>query len=357
MMRPSVLAGGALLAVSLVAGVAAQAPSPLATSPFESYLELLRQQAGIPAISAAVVQNGEIVWERGLGFQNVDARLRATPDTPYPISNLSAALAATLVLQCVDERRVFLDDPAATYGVPLPEGGATVRQLLTHAEPSPGGDTFRYDPDRFAQLGRVVETCVPQPYRKTIAVRLLEFLAMKDSVPGRDVQDEAVVEQNLFAPSVQQRYKDVLDRVALPYKVDKKGRSSRNTELAVETLSASAGVVSTVRDLARFDAALDSSLLMREDTLEAAWTNAVGRDRLPLPTGLGWFVQKYNGQTIVWQYGQTANAYSSLMLKIPAKRLTLILLANSDGLSSYFDLASGDVSKSLFAVLFLRLFA
>ena len=76
-----------------------------------------------------------------------------------------------------------------------------------------------------------------------------------------------------------------------------------------------------------------------------------------MPTGLGWFVQKYNGQTIVWQFGQTTNAYSSLMLKIPAKRLTLILLANSDGLSSYFDLASGDVTKSLFAVLFLRLFA
>ena len=37
---------------------------------------------------------------------------------------------------------------------------------------------------------------------------------MKDSVPGRDVQDEAVVAQNLFAASVQQRYKDVLDRMA-----------------------------------------------------------------------------------------------------------------------------------------------
>jgi CubicO group peptidase (beta-lactamase class C family) len=139
--------------------------------------------------------------------------------------------------------------------------------------------------------------------------------------------------------------------------VDKKGRSSRNTEVLPENLSASAGIVSTVRDLARFDAALDSGLLLREETLAAAWTNAVGQDRLPMPTGLGWFVQKYNGETIVWQYGQTTNAYSSLMLKIPAKRLTLILLANSDGLSSYFDLASGDVTKSLFAVLFLRLFA
>jgi len=357
MMRPSVLAGGALLAVSLVSGIAAQAQSPLATSPFESYLELLRQQAGIPAISAAIVQNGEVVWERGLGYQNLDARIRATSDTPYPISNLSGSLAATLVLQCVEERRVVLDEAAATYGVSLPDAGATVRQLLTHTAPASSGESFHYDPDRFAQLGRVVETCVPQPYRKTIAVRLLEFLAMKDSVPGRDVQEDAVVTQNLFAAAVQQRYKDVLERVAIPYRVDKKGRASRNTDLLPENLSASAGVVSTVRDLARFDAALDSGLLLREETLAAAWTNAVGRDRLAIPTGLGWFVQKYNGQTIVWQFGQTPGGYSSLMLKIPAKRLTLILLANSDGLSSYFDLASGDVTKSLFAVLFLRLFA
>jgi CubicO group peptidase (beta-lactamase class C family) len=357
MMRAPVLAGSVLLAASLAVGVAAQSQSPLATSPFESYLDLLRQQAGIPAISAAIVQNGEIVWERGLGFQNLDTRLRATPDTPYPVSNLSANLAATLILQCVEERRVFLDDPAAVYGVALPDATVTVRQLLTHAAPSGSGETFRYDPDRYAQLGRVVETCVPQPYRKTVAVRLLEFLAMKDSVPGRDVLDEPVVAQNLFAASVQDRYRDVLDRVAIPYRVDKKGRSSRNTELLPETLSASAGVVSTVRDLARFDAALDSALLVRDETLAAAWTNAIGRDRLTLPTGLGWFVQKYNGETVVWQFGQTTGAYSSLMLKIPAKRLTLILLANSDGLSSYFDLASGDITKSLFAVLFLRLFA
>jgi CubicO group peptidase (beta-lactamase class C family) len=357
MMRVPVLAGAAVLAVSLGAGVAAQSTSPLATSPFESYLELLRQQAGIPAISAAIVQNGEIAWERGFGFQNVETRLRATPDTPYPIADLSATLAATLVLECAEQRRLTLDDPAAGYGVSLPETGATIRQILSHTSAAPPGDTFHYDPDRFGQLARVVETCVPQPYRKTLAVRLLERFAMKDSVPGRDVQGEAVGSQNLFATSVMERYKDVIDRVAVPYKVDKKGRSSRLPVDPLEGISASTGIVSTVRDLARFDAALDSTLLLREETLAAAWTSAVGRDRTPLPAGLGWFVQKYNGETIVWHFGMSPNGYSSLLLKVPAKRLTLILLANSDGLSSYFDLASGDVTKSLFAVLFLRLFA
>ena len=104
-----------------------------------------------------------------------------------------------------------------------------------------------------------------------------------------------------------------------------------------------------MRDLARFDAALDSLLLLREDTLAAAWTGTIGRDKV-LPTGLGWFVQKYNGETVVWQFGMMTNGYSSLILKLPARRLTLILLANSDGLSSPFDLPSGDVTKSLFAV-------
>ena len=44
--------------------------SVLTASPFESYLESLRAQAGIPGMSAALVQNGQIVWERGFGFQN-----------------------------------------------------------------------------------------------------------------------------------------------------------------------------------------------------------------------------------------------------------------------------------------------
>jgi hypothetical protein len=75
-----------------------------------------------------------------------------------------------------------------------------------------------------------------------------------------------------------------------------------------------------------------------------------------MPTGLGWFVQNYNGQTIYWQFGSTPGAYSSLIVKIPSRDLTLILLANSDGLSEPFSLQNGDVNASVFAKAFLRLF-
>ena len=76
----------------------------------------------------------------------------------------------------------------------------------------------------------------------------------------------------------------------------------------------------------------------------------------PLPTGLGWFVQAYNSEPIAWQFGVVENAYSSLIVKVPNRRLTLILLANSDGLTAPFALEAGDVTTSIFARTFLQAF-
>jgi hypothetical protein len=51
------------------------------------------------------------------------------------------------------------------------------------------------------------------------------------------------------------------------------------------------------------------------------------------------------------------NASSSLVMTLPRRGMTLILLANSHGLVRPFPLADGEVSVSPFARLFLSLFA
>ena len=329
--------------------------SVLTASPFESYLESLRAQAGIPGMSAALVQNGQIVWERGFGFQNQEARIRATPDTPYPIADISQTLASVLVLQCAEQRRLRIDDALRLHGGTVPELSATLRQILSHTSAGAPAGSFHYDPERYSQLTPVVESCVPQPYRKSVAVHVLERLAMRDSVPGRDLADRAVLTEPLFADGVLDRYQRVLERMAIPYKVDKRGRLTR-TELSVEGINAASGLVTTVRDFARFDAALDEAVLLSEETLGVAWSNATTAEQTTLPTGLGWFVQTYKGEPVVWHFGLITNGYSSLVVKLPSRHLTFILFANSDGLSAPFQLDSGDVTRSIFATLFLRLF-
>lgn len=332
-------------------------PAPIAIAPtFETYLEALRIQAGIPGISAAIVKDGQIAWERGFGYQNLESRIPATPDTPYPVADISQTVAATLVLQCVEERHLELDVPVSRYG-PTIEGApaATLRQLLSHTSSTAAGDTFKYDAERFAVLTQVIEHCIPQPYRKSVAHRLLERLAMKDSVPGRDLRDPAVVGEGTYEPAVLERYAHVLERMAIPYRLDKR-RPVRSDAIYADGINASDGIISTVRDLARFDAAIDDLILLKDVTLAVAWTPGVSKDRTPLPMGLGWFSQSYRGEPVVWHFGVVSGSYSSLIIKLPARRATLILLANTDGLTGPYQLQLGDVTRSIFANVFLRLF-
>ena len=321
----------------------------------DAYLEALRQQAGIPGMSAAIVRDGVILWEKGYGFQNLQTRERATPATPYLIGDASETLAAVLLLQCVEVRRLDLDTPLGEYGIDIPERTSTLRDILSHRQAA-GDVDFVYSPQRYSQLTAVMEWCAPQPYRKSVSHRIINRLAMIDTVPGTDLKDPNVVQDlaDLYDKSELDRYRRVLDRMAVGYKVEARNRADR-TELASMQISASGGLVSTVRDLAKLDGALDTRLLLLDDTLAQAWNPAIGAHGTPIPTGLGWFVQYYNNQRIVWHFGLVPNAYSSLIVKVPERNLTFILLANSDKLVAPFQLSSGDVSRSLFASLFLKL--
>lgn len=363
MRRRILIAGIAILATVVLrtAAPSAQQPSPLFTQGgsipvLDSYLEALRQQAGIPGMAATVLKDGVTVWEKGYGFANTATRERVTPDTPFMVGDMSGTLAAVLLLQCVELRRIGLDDPVSRFGLSTPEPTATLRGLLTHTTADGGrggGDPFLYSPDRYSHLTELMEWCAPQP--KSVSHRVLNRLAMRDSVPGTDLVDaELPLPEGLFAEDELARYRSVLQRIAVPYKVTGRTRADR-MELPIATMSASGGLVSTVRDLVRLDRALDDRIMLLDDTLAAAWNPNVDRAGQATPMGLGWFVQFHRNERVVWHFGHVPNAYSSLILKLPAKGITFILLANSDGLSNSFQLPAGDVTRSVFASVFLKL--
>jgi CubicO group peptidase (beta-lactamase class C family) len=317
---------------------------------FERYLESLRQQAGIPGLSAVIVQDGRIAWEAGLGHADLERNLPARPDTPYPIADLTQTFASVLLLQCAERGSLVLDDPLARWSVPA---NATIRQTLAHAT-TPSASGFRYDPAQFSLLTLPVEACGGVSARRRVALDVFERLGMFDSVPGLDLATPTPASTAVFSRAQLDRYASVLSRLAQPYRVDRRGKATRSDDPS-KRIDASTGLISTARDLFRYDAALDDRVLLHDDALQAMWSNvsATGSVR---PTGLGWFVQSYNGQQLIWHFGYAPDAYSSLILKVPGKRLTLIVLANSDGLSAPFELSRGDVTSSLFAATFLRLF-
>ena len=318
---------------------------------FTRYLEPLRIQAGIPGLSAAIASNGRIVWEGGFGFADVEARVAAAPHTPYRIASVTKTATSTLLLQCVEEGRLNLDAPMRTYTTAVPDAGATVRHVLAMASDAAAGSTYRYDGDRFSALTAVVEACTGEPYRVALTRRILDRAGMSDSVPGQDLEAATAASAAFDAPTLT-RYRAVLARIAKPYLVDANNRPSLS-DYPPKGINASAGLVSTVRDLARYDAAIDAHVLLAPATQLIAWTPfrlASGRDA---PYALGWFAQSTAAGRAVWHYGQWPT-FSSLLLKLPERGVTLILLANSSGLSSRFPLAAGDVMVSPFARAFIE---
>lgn len=340
-----------LVSVSLQPEIRAQQQN-LTLGLFERNLEQLRQESGIPGISAAIVQRGEVVWHRGLGMADVERSIDARSDTPYPVGDLTQTFAATLVLQRIERADFELTDRMRRWLTTFSEQDpTTVQQVLMHT--STGG--FRYDPSRFAQLTPVIEYYAQLPFRKVLAKEILDRLAMRDSVPGHDMESPSAVDLPFYDQDDLDRYASVVRRLAVPYRVDARRRATRS-DYPPRSITAGTGLISTVLDLARFDAALDGGVLLTRPAMEAMWAPPAAVNGTRVPTGLGWFLQPYNGELLIWHFGESRDSFSSLMLKAPSRNLTLILLANSDGLSAPFSLGAGDVTTSLFARLFLRVF-
>jgi CubicO group peptidase (beta-lactamase class C family) len=346
----ALLVGLAIAMMPLAVGTAA--PDSLLYARLESYLEALRVQAGIPGLSAAIVGDTDIVWERGFGRQDLSRGIAALPDTPFHIDGLSQTLTAMLVLQCVEQGRLSLDEPVGNHDPGTQDPGATIRQVLSHTSPGAFGESFTYRPERLESLRDAIRDCTGDSYRETLA-NLLDRLAMKDSVPGPDAVTLAPPSEGTPDPTTALRYSGVLARLTTSYLVSEPGQASPLQHPAT-TITTTSGLVSTVRDLAQFDVALKQGLLLAPDTLALAWSRPAAPGPQELPHGLGWFVQTYNGQPVVWQFG-VSEASSAFVVTLPTRSLTMILLANSDGLVKPFALGSGDVLTSPFARVFLGL--
>lgn len=321
---------------------------------FADYVEAFRTQIGIPGLSAAIVGRSEVLWERGFGFQDVAHALQMRPDTPVQIDGLTQVFTATTVLRCVEENRLSLDDPIGRYKKDAPEPGATIRQLLTHTT---GTSTlsFSYRPDRIDAVAAAVKACTDDSFRETTA-NMLERLAMVNSIPGPDVLALVPPAEGIPTPSERIAYATVLEHLAVPYFVDGSRRAVQ-AQFAASTLTPSAGLISSVHDYTQFDLALRNGILLEDDTLASSWRPPVDGAGKPLPHAIGWFVQYYNGEPVVWQFGTGGDAgSSSMVVMLPSRRISLVMMANSTGLAKSFVLEKGDVTTSPFARIFLSLF-
>ena len=321
---------------------------------FEAELEHLRQVLKIPGMSAAIVHNQELVWARGFGYADLENRIAATPDTPYHLASVTKPIAATIIMQLVEEGVLDLDDPVSRYGVHL-ESQGTVRvwHLLTHTSEGVPGSRFDYDGERYALLGRVIEGASGKPFGELLSERILGRLGMTHTAPNPSWGWRGFM-ATLGLGQHYGNFARVYAELAKPYQFD----ASYNIVPGRYSLhfSPAAGLLSSVADLAKFDIALDQNLLVRPETKEQMFTPALSNTGLELPYGLGWELERYKDLRLIRHGGRWPPSVSALYLKVPEENLTFIILANTDNLSTPHPMGEGDVLLSTVALAFYETF-
>jgi CubicO group peptidase (beta-lactamase class C family) len=164
---------------------------------------------------------------------------------------------------------------------------------------------------------------------------------------------QSAINAAIITEKHRQRFDTVLKTLAQPYTLD---REFKPTKIRYpEGFSTSAGLMSTVLDMAKYDIAIDQNKFLTKETQQLAFTPTRSTTGEELPYGLGWFTQNYKGTKLLWHYGfWTGN--SSFILKVPERNMTFIIMANSDNLSRPTDLGSGDGLSSPVGLAFLKTF-
>lgn len=328
---------------------------------FLEILDGLRQDANIPGLSIAVVKDQAILLAAGLGYANVEEEILATAETPYDIASVAKPITAVVALRLVERDLLDLDRPIADYSewagfcasfsqqpsifardLRCEPPSHTLRHLLSHTATRTPGMHFAYNPILYSWASRPIMAITAAPF-------------------------SSLVEEHVFVPAGMQMSarkhrnlplrEDLARQQAQPYRIDDSGAAHRAPGRRPQGDGAAGGVVSTALDLARFDIALDQAELVTAKSRAAMMTATRLVDGRKVPYGLGWYVQEYEGQTLVWHSGWWEDAWSALYLKIPAEDLTFIVLANSEGIWWGNPLDEAAVEDSAFAQAFLEAFA
>jgi CubicO group peptidase (beta-lactamase class C family) len=320
----------------------------------EKQLEDLRQLLRIPGLSAIVVKDQKVLWAKGFGFADLEKRIPATPDTLYHVASLTKTFAATLLMQLVEQKKLDLNEPMSHYSTDFADDSVRIKHLLSHTSQGTPGERYQYSGNRYDYLTAVLEKKTGQSFRELMVQTFLDPLQMSGSVPSHDVVDDANKWSTTLGKDNLDRYRTNLTKLAQPYSLYGDGEIIR-APYPPKGIGAAAGLLSTVFDMAKFDAAIDRHTFLKLETQNIAWTSFNSNAGQPLPHGLGWFVRNYHGLKLIWHYGHWGTGFSATYLKVPDKNLSLILLANTEALSDPF-YSTGGIETNALACAFLRLF-
>ena len=344
----STISTAILVCLPIVTSAQLIEPSADALARLDATIETHLATTNTPGAVAAVVSHGDVVHLRTYGLANVELSVPVSDESLFEIGSISKQFVTAAVMLMNEEGKIALDDPIHAYLPYLPGEwiGVTVRQLMNHTSGIPDYEEIRtYDVYRFRLtpeeviriahsrpmdfepgtgryysntgyflLSMIVERIDGQPLGKVLQRRIFEPLEMNDT---RLADPEAIIPNR-----------------AAGYWVNKAGELiNRNPTETTSTLGAG-GLLSSVADLATWDAALYGDEFLSAESKKELWTPAILPNGENTEYGLGWRVTPYFGIPSQSHSGQVAG-FNTNFSRFPEQGFAVIVFMNRYLVSSF----------------------
>lgn len=319
------------LIILIVAAVIAHADK------VDDFVKAEMQRQHISGVSIAIVKDGKIIKAEGYGLANVELNIPARPETVYQIGSVSKQLVAAGILLLMQEGKLSLDDKLSKFldGTPETWKEITVRHLLTHTSgiirEAPG-----FHPHKIQDDAEVIKTAYPLPLRFAPGEKweycnvgyfsLAEIIRKVSGKPWGDYLND-----KLFQPLGMNATRTTTTTEIVPNRADGyvwRDGKYRNADIFF-ALRPSGAFLSTVLDLAKWDAALYSDQLFKPATREQMWTPVKLNSGAAHPYGFGWELDAVNGHKRV-HHGGSLPGFRAMLARYPDDKLTVIVLTNAD---------------------------
>ena len=295
----------------------------------------LREQ-NIPGLALAIVKDGKVVKAQGYGYADLDRKVPVTPDTVLKIASVSKQFIATGIMLLVQRGKLSVGDPVSKHigDAPAAWKGITIRHLLTHTaglvREAPGVDISTLQPDidviRKAYAAPLHFAPGEKYQYSNVGYFILGEIIRR--VSGRAWAD--YIEENVFKPSAMMSTFPTNTTVKIANRaigyVD-----NDNPRRAPEwkALRPSGGFLSTVLDLAKWDAVLYTDQVLTEASRREMWTPVRLNDGTTSGYGYGWQLATNRRRTQVYHGGGGPGARTSFT-RFLEDRLSIIVLINMD---------------------------
>jgi D-alanyl-D-alanine carboxypeptidase len=322
-------------------GSTAAPPTPAESAAIDSFVLQTMKTRRIPGVAVAVVNQGTVVYQKAFGVANLETETPLTVKSVFELASVTKQFTAGAIMMLVEEGKVKLDAPIATYIDRAPPAWSpiTVRHLLTHTSGLfaggivrhqgsallevtteqafqfvstqgvfPTGEVGFYSDAGYFLLGMIIENASGLKYRDFLQRRIFDPLGMTQS-------------------SVTDRRRVLSGRVST-YEIGDGALINWRRDWDYE-LPSFFGIWSTLDDVAKWDTALRRNTLISQASLDQMWTPATladGRDALVDSRlyGFGFRVGDIRGHRIVSHTG----ASGTLLLHLLEEPLTIIVLTN-----------------------------